>query len=216
MRTSISPIGFKREGLTVSTVGLFLRGLPEIRIDVNSPSLLGECEPFLRFVTDYLSQTGARIELGETMAYGYWLVRFQEATENLMAVWEYEPEATHFVPGGSLTLQYWRDQHRVCQEHKTDFVPPRPDRLTVVSAGVLEGLPVQAVRYPSPEQMSGWWLITEKYDGNIKSLKHEHTYHVTAARHDLAPFLALPYGFRFDLTHGEDAWYDVEVAQQPA
>ena len=48
--------------------------------------------------------------------------------------------------------------------------------------------------------MSGWWLITEKYDGNIESLKHEHTYHVTAARPDLASFLALPYGFRFDLT----------------
>jgi len=48
--------------------------------------------------------------------------------------------------------------------------------------------------------MSGWWLITEKYDGNIESLNHEHTYHVTAARPDLASFLALPYGFRFDLT----------------
>jgi hypothetical protein len=76
----------ERNGLTVSTVGLFLRGLPEIRIDVNSPSLLDECEPFLRFVTDYLSQTGVRIEPGETMAYGYWLVKFQEAAKNLLEV----------------------------------------------------------------------------------------------------------------------------------
>ena len=114
----------KREGLTVSTVCLFLRGLPEIRIDVNSPTLLDECEPFLRFVTDYLSQTGARIQPGESMAYGYWLVKFQEAAKNLLEVWEYEPEATHFVPGGSLTLQYWRDQHRVCQAHKCFWQVP--------------------------------------------------------------------------------------------
>jgi len=211
----MNPLGYKREGLSISTVGLPLRGLPEIRVEVNSPALVEEGESFLRFVTEYLFQSGRRIEPSDTLAYGYWVVKFQETANNLLEVWEYEPEATDFVRGGSLTLQYWRDQHRVCRAHETDFVPPRADRLTVVSAGVLDGLPVQAVRYPSPEHMSGWWLITEKYDGNVKSLKHEHTYHVTAARPDLAPYVALPYGFRFDLTHSEDVWYDAEVASQP-
>jgi hypothetical protein len=38
----MNPIGYKRDGLTVSTVGLLLRGLSEIRIDVNSVSLVEE------------------------------------------------------------------------------------------------------------------------------------------------------------------------------
>ena len=60
--------------------------------------------------------------------------------------------------------------------------------------------------------MSGWLIVTEQYDGDIKSLRNEHTYHVTAARPDLAKFLALPCGFRFDQTSGEKAWFDPEAA----
>lgn len=96
--------------------------------------------------------------------------------------------------------------------HEAEFKPPRSDKLTVISKGVLEGLPVQAVRYPSPEHMSGWWITTDQYDGNTKSLKHEHTYHVTAARPELAKYLALSEGFRFDLSTREDVWRDEKVA----
>jgi hypothetical protein len=60
--------------------------------------------------------------------------------------------------------------------------------------------------------MSGWLIVTEQYDGDINSLKNHHTYHVTAARPDLAKFLALPCGFRFDQTDGEKAWFDPEAA----
>jgi len=59
--------------------------------------------------------------------------------------------------------------------------------------------------------MSGWWITTKLYDGDVKSLKHEHTYHVTAARPDLAKYLALPDGFRFDLSRIEDVWRDEKV-----
>jgi hypothetical protein len=125
--------------------------------------------------------------------------------------WEYNAEATGFVRGANLTLRYWRDQHIVCKLHESEFNPPRPDQLTVISKGVLEGLPVKAVRYPSPIHMSGWWIVTDEYDQNIKSLKNEHTYHITAARPELAKYLALPQGFRFD-SLAQDAWLDHEVA----
>jgi hypothetical protein len=46
-------------------------------------------------------------------------------------------------------------------------------------------------------------------------LKREHLYHVTAARPDLAEYVALPYGFRFDLSQGQDVWFDPKVASQP-
>ena len=62
--------------------------------------------------------------------------------------------------------------------------------------------------------MSGWWLTTDRYDGNAKSLRTEHLYHVTAARQDLSRYLALPYGFRFDLSKGESVWFEESVANQ--
>jgi hypothetical protein len=89
------------------------------------------------------------------------------------------------------------------------------DRLVVVSDGVLESEPVEAVRYPSPEHMSGWWITTDRYNGDVQSLRTHHLYHLTAARPELAQYLALPYGFRFNLARGEDIWFDPEVARQP-
>jgi hypothetical protein len=63
------------------------------------------------------------------------------------------------------------------------------------------------------EHMSGWFLLTDKWDKNVASLTNHHTYHVTAARPDLARFLALPTGFRFDLRSSR-VWFDGEVANQ--
>ena len=59
--------------------------------------------------------------------------------------------------------------------------------------------------------MSGWWITTDQYDGDINSLKQEHTYHLTDARSDLAKYIAFPSGFRFDLSSFEDVWFDEEV-----
>jgi hypothetical protein len=102
---------------------------------------------------------------------------------------------------------------RTCERLHAEFRPPSPDQLVVISVGVLEGDGgVQGVRYPSPEHMSGWWLTTSRYDGNPDSLKTIHACHVMNARPELAHLMALPYGFRFDLSHGEDIWFDESVA----
>lgn len=209
-------ISFNKDGLAVSTLGLADRGLPELRVQVNSLSLVSDGETFLRFVANYMSNEGRPIKAGETLSYGYWLVKFQAATGDLLETWEYNPDATEFILGGSLTLRYWKEQHQACELYHAEFAPPRPDKLTAISVGVMEGLPVQGVRYPWQEHMSGWLLVTEKWDRNTKSLTNHHTYHVTAARPDLVPFIALPVGFRFALTNGQRAWLDPEVLHQPA
>lgn len=198
------------EGLNVRTSGLASAAHPELRVSVADAALLGECEAFLGFVLAYLRR-GARLRAEETLAYGYWLTKFRAAGDGLLEAWEYSADATEFVPGVTLALGYWRDQHEVCDRYAAEFTPPRPDQLVVVSDGVLEGDAVQGVRYRSPEHMSGWWITTDRYNGDTKSLRREHLYHLTAARADLARYVALPFGFRFDLAHHEDVWFDPET-----
>lgn len=89
---------------------------------------------------------------------------------------------------------------------------PKPDQLVVISDGVYEGDTVEGVRYPSPQHMSGWWLTTDRYDGDIKSLRTVHFRHVAEARPDLVGFLKLPFGYRFFSGNG-DAWFDQKVAE---
>ena len=197
--------------VNIQTEGLSGLNHLELSFEVQE-SLREESEQFLRHISHYLFDSGKHIQSGETMVYGYWLVKFQKSQKDeLLEVWEYSADASTFIKGVELTLGYWRDQNLVCNQHQAAFAPPRPDELTVVSAGVVEGLQVQGVRYPSPKHMSGWWLTTDSYDGNLTSLRREHTYHVTAARPDLAKYLALPVGFRFNFSVAEEVWFDEKV-----
>jgi hypothetical protein len=199
------------ESLSIRTEGLRSRRLPEIEVSVAAPDLTEAARAFLFHVSEYLLTGDKTLRPGETLSYGYWLTKFERAGGDLLEVWEYNCEATKFVKGATLALTYWRDQHAVCTKYDAAFQPPRPDLLTVVSDGVLEGWPVQGVRYPSPDGTSGWWITTDLYNGEVSALKHEHTYHVTAVRPDLAKFLALPVGFRYDLSTHEDVWFDQTV-----
>lgn len=88
---------------------------------------------------------------------------------------------------------------------------PQPDQLVVISEGVYEGDVVEGVRYPSPPHMSGWWVTTNRYKGNISSLKTVHFRHVAETRPDLARFWPLPFGYRFFSGDGA-VWFDQTVA----
>lgn len=204
------------KGLILETRGLANHSYPELRVSLKTPVLAEQGEAFLGFVSQYLTQSKTRIKPGETLAYGYWLVKFELGDDGVLEVFEYNADAISFTKGAELTLTYWRDQHAICDELRANFDPPRPDRKVAISAGVYEGDPVEGVRYPSPEHMSGWWLTTNRYDGNVASLEVVHLYHVTAARPDLARYLALPFGFRFHTskTQATNIWFDEKVAHE--
>jgi hypothetical protein len=198
---------------TLITNGLAYRGHSEIRLQLASQNLYAEGESLLRYIADYLIESHASVKSSQTMQYGYWLLKFVEESAGILDVWEYNQEATEFKKGADLSLTYWRDQHEVCDRAGFTFTPPRPDQLAVISDGVLEGDAVKGVRYEPLEHMSGWWLVTDRYDGNVESMRREHLYHLTAKRPDLARYIALPAGFRFDLSNGEDVWFDEEALE---
>ncbi|WP_407477514.1 immunity protein Imm33 domain-containing protein [Acinetobacter baumannii] len=101
-------------------------------------------------------------------------------------------------------------QKECCDHYEEKFFPVELDQLVVVSNGVLEGeIPIEGVRYRSPKHMSGWWLTSDKYDGDIETLKNIHFTHILEKRPDLAIYMALPYGYRFILGGEEEhIWFD--------
>lgn len=207
------PVNLVVEELEVHTVGLADQKHPELIVEVSDVGFIPESEALLLYITNYLLDCGAKLKPNETLGYGYWLIKFKKAGPKLLEVWEYNAQATKFIHGATRTLTYWRDQHKICEKFKGEFSPPSPGKLVVISEGILDGdNPVHGVRYPSPEHMSGWWLTTNRYNGNVESLKTTHLYHVTAARPDLAPYIAMPYGFRFEVGEQEDVWFDGKVA----
>jgi hypothetical protein len=198
--------------LIIETTGVASNFSYEFRVKVNHSSLIEEAKDFLEYVISYLYRENKKINPGETLAYGYWLTKFEQVSEKILEVFEYNDNATSFVEGASRALTYWRDQNAVCRKYNVAFSPPQADRKVAISEGVYGTDFLEGVRYPSPEHMSGWWLTTDRYNGDIKTLKVVHLYHVTSARPEIAKYLALPAGWYF--RSDGDVWFDSKIASQ--
>lgn len=192
----------------IFSVGL---GDSDVELTVSDRSWVEDGRALVGTIAAYVEGSGRRLKGGETFRYGYWLVRF-EAMSRRLSISEYAADASRFVPGADLALRYWRDQHEVCDAAGAPFTPPRADQMVAVSDGVYQGDAVQAVRYRAPDHMTGWYLTTARFNGDVSTLTVEHIHHMTAQRPDLARYLALPPGHRFDTTGGgDDVWFDAGV-----
>ena len=107
------------------------------------------------------------------------------------------------------------NQKACCEHYKTDFIPPTQEQLVTISEGVLEGAhEIEGVRYPSPDHMSGWWLTTDLYNGDVGSLKTVHFSHIEEALPQVSQYMALPFGYRFVLGgESEHVWFDSKAAE---
>lgn len=197
------------DGLTLKSEGLLERFGCEISVNFNDVSLKDDAIEFIDLVVSYI-EAGHKVASGETLGYGSWITKMELNDNRELMFFEQAPLTGEYTLGISTTLRLWLEQHSVCSKVGADFTTPRFEQLIVISDGVLEGEETEGVRYPSPEHMSGWWITTDKYDGNTKSLKTVHAQHVAVNRPDLVKYLGLPHGYRFhELTN--DAWFDEKV-----
>lgn len=114
-------------------------------------------------------------------------------------------------------LNLEKSQRDCCENYRADYSPVDPEQLVVISDGVYEGaVPVEGIRYPSPDHMSGWWLTTNEYNGDSNTLKNVHFHHILEKRPEIAIYMALPFGYRFQLGGDEESvWFDEDVAKEP-
>ncbi|WP_374018011.1 hypothetical protein ABU162_28710 [Paenibacillus thiaminolyticus] len=171
-----------------------------------------ECLNFLKYFIDYCLDYKPRINPEQTIAYHSWLVQLCHSSDSLLSVWEAKSDGDGFREGISYASKVIKEQVELC--NKFDVSPdfPQFSQNIVISKGVYDGLGINAVRYSSPEHMTGWWLTTDLYDDNVDSLMNVHYFHVAFNRPDILKYLALPYGFRFYITDSEeDIWFDEDA-----
>lgn len=202
----------------VSTQGLNTHGQPELVAEVRDANLIPGAQDLLRYIGAYLLLPDVHVMPDETCGYGYSMVKFGDAGPGRLRLWGARhgaDENTEFVPWVDFPIRLWQDQHALCNHFGAEFTPPALDQLAAISDGVYDGKPVEGVRYHTTEPtMSGWFLMTDQYNGDYRTLQVEHLYHVTAERPDLTTLIALPPGFRFATANGLEVWFDKQVALQ--
>lgn len=197
----------------IVTQGLSTSIGKEFSINKNSYQL-NDIKLLINFILDYLENEDKTIKDLETFGYGSWIFQFVfngmyielhelKTVENGINVYEFDL---------SNTINIFKEQTAFCLSKNATSDIPKLAQKIAISKEIYEGSEVNGVRYESPSHMSGWYLTSNSYNGDVKSLLVEHLYHILKERPDLAKFLALPAGYRFFKDkEGEDAWFDEQV-----
>lgn len=202
----------KEDSGYLETVGLSQIINKELRVKIEK-KLLQEYYYLFEYLIDFVVAGKPNLKNGDTIAFHSWLLKLKEdTTSSFYDILEAKTDGKGFTYGTYNSIEIYLKQKQLCQIH--DVTPNFPSfgQKIVISKGVQEGLSVEAVRYPSPNHMSGWWLVTDEYDDNPDSLQVIHLFHVLFSRPDLVKYLALPFGFRFQQNNNDyEVWFDQEV-----
>ncbi|MEV8511516.1 hypothetical protein [Dactylosporangium sp. NPDC051484] len=84
------------------------------------------------------------------------------------------------------------------------------DMLAVAKGFSWTDLPINGLRHPRTEGLSGWYLwSSETFPEADDAFEAHHVRHLTHQRPEIMAYLALPAGWRFLLAPGyEDVWPD--------
>ncbi|WP_336776492.1 immunity protein Imm33 domain-containing protein [Paenibacillus sp. MMO-58] len=195
----------------IGTRGLFKMIEKEFIISIKK-RLQDEYVELIRYLINYVIDSKPLIKPDQTIAYHSWLLKCCEISDLNYEIWEVKSNGEGFEEGADYAIKVVQEQKQECKKYEATPIFPIFNQMIAISKGVYEGLAVDAVRYPSPDHMSGWWLTTDLYDENIESLMSVHYYHVAFMRPELIKYLALPYGYRFYKTDNEqDIWFDKDA-----
>ncbi len=162
------------------------------------------------YLIDYFVDYKPAIKDGETIGYHSWILKFVISGDHFN-LFEAKPNGDDYMEGVDFAISVVVAQEEECSIRDVTAIFPLFSQMLAVSKGVLEGEMIDAVRYPSPDQMTGWWLTTELYDGNIESIQVIHYHHLAFKRPDIVKYMALPFGFRFQSGGANEVWFDENV-----
>ncbi len=165
-------------------------------------------------ILDYIVTEKRELKHLETFGCGSWMIQFVvngtyielhelKSIHNNKNVYEFDL---------SNSIMFLKRQLELCTTHNVTPIIPLIGQKIAVSKEILEGSEINGVRYEAPSHMSGWYLTSNDYNGDVNTLSVIHLYHLLQKRPEIAGFLSLPYGYRFFLDNqGEEVWYDKEV-----
>ncbi len=192
----------------ICTAGLIGYGLSELRVSIKSDGYKSIITEIISAAASYACDQRVALNPGEKIALMSWIFEIHDE-EGFLELYELDSTGENFVKGAAFAAELVDAQTHICDEMSVSPLFSVTSQMVAVSDGVLLGeSSIEGVRYPSPDHMSGWWITTGSYDGNINNLKTVHMGHVIASRNDVAAFLALPYGYRFRIDGETHVWFD--------
>jgi len=195
------------DNLYVETKGLDSYISKEIRVAIGNNQAEDYVE-IIKYIIDYIVDNKPIISENQNIGYYSWLLQFRLDEDNYYDLYEASFDGSNFNKSCDTAISVVRQQSEACWQQNLIPFFPNFNQSVVISDGVYEGKDIEGIRYDSPQDESGWYLITDDYNDDIKSLKMVHFYHVAFARPDILKYLAIPFGYRFLMKDG-----NIEIRQ---
>jgi hypothetical protein len=173
----------------------------EIRITIGK----NQAESYIdviKYIIDYIVDNKPIISENQNIGYYSWLLQFRLSEDNYFDIYEVNSNGSDFNKGCDVAISAVREQSEMCWQQNLIPLFPNFNQSVVISDGVYDGKDIEGIRYDAPQDESGWYLIADDYNEDIKTLKMVHFYHVAFARPDILKYLALPFGYRFIMKGG--------------
>ncbi|TZG00040.1 hypothetical protein FW781_08980 (plasmid) [Chryseobacterium panacisoli] len=174
----------------------------EIRVAIGN-NLSENYIEVIKYIIDYIVDSKPIISENHNIGYYSWLLQFRMDEDNCYDLYEANADGSSFNKGCDMAISVVRQQSETCWQQNLIPLFPNFNQSVVISDGVYEGKDIEGIRYDSPQDESGWYLLTDDYNDDIKSLKMVHFYHVAFARPDILKYLAIPFGYRFLMEEGK-------------
>ncbi len=100
-------------------------------------------------------------------------------------------------------------QAEICDHYGSIFQPPGEDERLGIAIDTLQRLPLNALRHPSQDGTSGWYIWGGELSDAPDFFQPLHVHHLVMHAQTLVPYLALAPGWRVLLAPGQvEVWYD--------
>lgn len=165
------------------------------------------------YILNHFVSEQTKIKDLETFGFGSWLIQFvyEGVYIELHELKDVQNGINYYEFDLSQTIKYYNEQVTLCKEHNVIPVFPLIGQKVPMSKDIYVGSEVNGVRYNDEGHMTGWYLTSNSYNGDISTLSVDHLYHLIKTRPEIVKFLALPPGYRFfHDSLGAEVWKDEE------
>jgi len=171
----------------------------------------------IRYVIDYILKyiitENKILKDKETFELGSWLLQF---VFNGFFIDIYELKnvlggKNIYKEGIDIATKIYRIQSSLINEGISPLIPKFSQKIALTK-DIYDGSEVNGVRYSAPSHMTGWYLTSNSYKGDVNTLIVEYLYFIIDKRFDIIKFLSLPIGYRFYRDNQEESfWLDEQI-----
>lgn len=163
----------------------------------------------IKHIVSYFESSRSEIIDNDTFGCFSWMIKFI-FKKDLIELYELDPVTGNtYLFSLDKTESLLFDQMEICKTYSVNFQPALLNQKIAISKEIYSGAEVNAVRYDAPEHMTGWYLTSNNFSGDVSDLAVDHLYHILVARPELARFFCVPSGYRWFLDNkGYDVWKD--------